>query len=65
MKNREKLAQMSNQEIAEILCDEHDNGCSGCIGYKMCVFGGGRANGVRNWLESEAEEDNDTDTSNR
>ena len=56
MKNREKLAQMSNQEIAEILCDEHDNGCSGCIGYKMCVFGGGRANGVRKWLESEAEE---------
>lgn len=57
MTNREKLAQMSNQEIAEILCDAHDDDCLGCIGYKMCVFGGGRANGVRNWLESEAEEE--------
>lgn len=56
MTNREKLAQMSNQEIANYLCSLHI-GCSNCIGYKMCECGGGHGNGIKKWLESEIEEE--------
>lgn len=54
--NREKLARMSNQELAEYLCVFTD--CYKCIGQALCVPNGAKANGVKKWLESEAEEDN-------
>jgi hypothetical protein len=55
MINREKLAQMSNDELAEFICEQHTM-CINCIGQTECCTGG---NGVKVWLESEAEEDNE------
>ena len=53
MTNRERLAQMTNDELAEFIC-EHTM-CINCIGQTECCTGG---NGVKVWLESEAEENN-------
>ena len=53
--NREKLAQMSNDELAEFICCQHTM-CVNCIGQTECCTGG---NGVKVWLEAEAEGDND------
>lgn len=58
MTNREKLAQMSNQELAVFICTKHKS-CTNCIGREYCVWGAGHGNGVLAWLESEAEEDNE------
>ena len=55
MTNREKLAQMSNDELAEFVCCQHTM-CVNCIGQTECCTGG---NGVKVWLESEAEEENE------
>ena len=55
MTNREKLAQMSNQELGEFICRQHTM-CVNCIGQDMC---GVNATGAIAWLEDEAEEDND------
>ena len=57
--NREKLAKMSNDELAEFIC--RYSMCFNCIGGKYCVWGAGHGNGVLAWLESESEEDNGTD----
>lgn len=57
--NREKLARMSNWELAEYICSFCVN-CYSCIGEELCGFGQGHGNGLRKWLESEAEEDNGT-----
>ena len=54
--NREKLAKLSNQELAEYICVF--TGCCKCIGRALCVPNGAKANGVKKWLESESEEDN-------
>ena len=56
MTNREKLAQMTNEELAEFIC-EHHTFCVNCIAQDICGWNNG--NGARIWLESEAEEDND------
>ena len=53
--NREKLARMSNQELAEYICVFTD--CYKCIGQALCAPNGAKANGVKKWLESEAEEE--------
>jgi len=55
MTNRERLAQMTNEELAEFICCQHTM-CVNCIGQTECCTGG---NGVKVWLEAEAEEDND------
>ena len=57
--NRERLAQMNNEELAKYLCVAFVRDCSECIGITMCVPDGGKANGLRKWLNAEAEEDND------
>ena len=57
MTNREKLAQMSNEELAGFICDRTE--CGSCEGLEMCESGNGHGNGMRSWLESEAEEDDD------
>lgn len=55
MTNREKLASMTDEELAEYVCDL-DKMRSGCPGSDLCVFGGGRANGMIKWLKTEAED---------
>lgn len=55
MTNREKINNMTNQEIAEYICSSYaDCGC--CPGYNYCNKNGKPANGVVKWLEAEAEE---------
>ena len=53
--NREKLARMSNQELAEYLCSCTE--CYSCVGEELCVLGQGHGNGLRKWLEAEAKEE--------
>ena len=55
MTNREKLAQMSNEELAGYICDLTE--CGSCEGLEMCESGNGHGNGLLKWLESEAEEE--------
>lgn len=59
MKNREKLAQMSNQEIAEYICRTFSDCCVCCPGDYYCKRNSKPANGngLVKWLEHEAEED--------
>ena len=55
MTNREKLAQMTNKELAEFICRQHTM-CVNCIGQNECCV---NSNGAKTWLEAEAEEDNE------
>ena len=55
MTNRERLSKMSNEELAEFLCDAHED-CGECLGHSLCEYGG-RCNGLLKWLEAEAEEE--------
>ena len=55
MTNREKLASMTDEELAGYVCDFEM--CSGCPGIDLCVFGDGRANGMIKWLQAEAEDE--------
>lgn len=57
MTNREKLAQMSNEELGEFICRQHAFFCVNCIAQDICRTN--NVNGARVWLESEAEEDNE------
>lgn len=57
--NREKLAKMSNQELAEILCKAYDISCSFCPACELCEPNGVPANGFIKWLELEAEGENE------
>lgn len=52
MTNREKLAQMTNEELAEFICKQHVM-CLNCVGRDMCCTNG---NGALAWLEAEAED---------
>ena len=56
MTNREKLASMTDEELAVYVCDL-DKMCSGCPGSDLCVFGDGHANGMIKWLQMKAEDD--------
>lgn len=58
MTNRERLSKMSNEELAEVLCDAHED-CGECLGHSLCEYGGGPANGMLKWLEDEAEEEDE------
>lgn len=53
MTNSERLRAMSDDELAEALCDLRSN-CYECLGYNDCTFGNGHGNGLLKWLESEA-----------
>ena len=61
MTNREKLAQMSNRELADWLCGQNTT-CDTCRKRRMCNWF--RQDGFLRWLESEAEEDNDREHKN-
>ena len=56
MTNREKLASMTDEELAKYVCDL-DRMCSGCQGVRLCTYLGGHANGMIKWLQAEAEDD--------
>lgn len=52
--NREKLARMSNQELADWLCSQNTN-CDTCRKRKMCSWF--RQDGFLKWLETEEDDD--------
>ena len=56
MTNREKLRAMTDEELAEYVCNI-DRMCSGCPGVRLCTYLGGHANGMIKWLQAEAEGD--------
>ena len=56
MTNREKLASMTDKELAEYVCNI-DRMCSSCPGSDLCVFNGGHGNGMIKWLQAEAEDE--------
>lgn len=58
MTNRERLAKMNDEELAEALCDMTED-CEECIGTNLCKYGDGHGNGLLKWLKDEAEEDNE------
>ena len=56
MTNREKLAKMSNWELAEYICS-YCAECYSCVGEELCEFGQGHGNGLRKWLDAKAEDE--------
>ncbi len=56
MTNRERLSKMSNEELAEFLCDSHED-CGECLGHSLCEYGGVHGNGLLKWLENEVEDE--------
>lgn len=59
MTNREKLSQMTDEELGVFLCrrmfGRKPVKCSGCIGKNQCRL----ADGLIDWLKAEAEEENE------
>jgi hypothetical protein len=49
---------MSNEELAEVLCDANED-CEDCLGRDLCESGEGHGNGLQKWLEAEAEEEDE------
>ena len=56
MTNRERLAKMNDEELAEALCDMTEN-CEECIGTNLCKYGDGHGNGLLKWLKDEVEDE--------
>ena len=54
--NADRIRSMSDDNLAEFLCQV--NGCyqMSCPGAEMCVFQGDRANGLKKWLKQPAED---------
>lgn len=50
--NREKLADMTNEELGRFLCHELQVACRTCIAKKFCTGG---TNGIARWLDAEEE----------
>lgn len=56
MTNYEKIKNMSIDEMADFI--DNDNCCACCIyAYKGCSLSKDCRNGIRQWLESEAEQE--------
>lgn len=49
--NADRIRSMTDEELAEFLCKI--NGCyqENCPGAGLCKFGGGKANGLKQWLQ--------------
>lgn len=57
MKNREKLRQMTDEELAYYICHKIGISCAVCPSVSTCGWGAGTANGLVKWLRAEAEEE--------
>lgn len=55
MTNGEKLRAMTDEEIAEVVC-EMITECPECVGYELCMGCDDKADGLIKWLQSEAVE---------
>ena len=53
--NADRIRAMSDDDLAEFLCQV--KGCyqENCPGAKLCEFQGGKANGLKKWLKQPAE----------
>ena len=60
--NADRIRSMTDDELAEFLCEF--NGCYSdkCPGVELCEFGGGLANGLKKWLQQPAEEVSESGT---
>ena len=64
--NADSIRAMSNQELAEFLCElcgdrcaTHNEDNQTCPGYGFCTYGGGKANGLVKWLQQPVTEEDD------
>lgn len=57
MSNGDRIRAMTNQELAEFLCEVCGCYVDNCPGATMCVPGDGKANGLKKWLEQPSEEE--------
>ena len=55
MTNREKLAAMSNRDLAMEICSLMI-ACGACPGFELCTDDDGAANGLIKWLDAEEEQ---------
>lgn len=56
--NADRIRAMSDEELAEFLCDSSDCYLGKCIAYDLCHIGNGKSNGLKKWLKQPAEVDN-------
>ena len=57
MTNGDKIRAMTDEELAEWLCDSSDCYLGRCIAFELCRSGVGKANGMKKWLQQPAEDD--------
>ena len=56
MTNAQKIRAMTDEELAEFLCNRFRDCFDGsCPGAELCVAGGGKANGLKKWLKQPVE----------
>ena len=54
--NADRIRAMTDEELAELLCNRVDDCYAGhCPGAPLCRRGDGKANGLRKWLKQPAE----------
>ena len=56
MTNAERIKSMTDEELANFLCDRTKN-CSDCNALEFCWINGCHANGIEKWLKQEVEDD--------
>ena len=57
MKNIDKIKKMNSEELAKEISKESDDPCSHCIYYNQPCRGMTCNEGIKKWLESEAEDE--------
>ena len=51
--NGDRIRAMTDEELSRFFCDHTD--CDHCPGTELCVWGGGKANGLLKWLKQPTE----------
>lgn len=54
--NADKIRAMTDEELAEWLCDSSDCYLGRCVALDLCECNAGKANGMKKWLKQPAEE---------
>ena len=57
--NADRIRAMTDEELAVYLCRKFvDCEANICPGTELCVAGGGKANGLKKWIQQPAEDNN-------
>ena len=55
--NADRIRSMSDEELSAFICDKFTDCWGKCPGSKLCVAGGGHANGLLKWLQQPVEDE--------